>query len=77
MELLSLVQEALYIANPVEDSTDIILSGGYSTSSVLHYLTVIHVSGVPDPVSGLDYDDTVVIESSFQVPFPEHLSSRD
>ena len=51
-------------ANPVENSTDIILSGGYSTSTVLHYLTVIHVPGVPDPVSGLDYDDTVVIESS-------------
>ena len=51
-------------ANPVEGSTDIILSGGYSTSSVLNYLTVIHVPGVPDPASGLDYDDTVVIESS-------------
>ena len=31
---------------------------------MLHYLTVIHVPGVPDPVSGLVYDDTVVIESS-------------
>ena len=31
---------------------------------MLHYLTVIYVPGVPDPVSGLDYDDTVVIESS-------------
>ena len=31
---------------------------------MLHYLTVIHVPGVPDPASGLDYDDTVVIESS-------------
>ena len=31
---------------------------------MFHYLTVIHVPGVPDPVSGLVYDDTVVIESS-------------
>ena len=50
------------VTNPVEDNTDIIISGGYSTSSVLHYLTVIHVPGVPDPVSGLVYDDTVVID---------------
>ena len=52
------------LANPVENSTDINLSGGYSTSSVFHYLTVIHVPDVPDPASGLVYDDTVVIESS-------------
>ena len=52
------------VANPVENSADINLSGGYSTSSVLNYLTVIHVPGVPDSVSGLVYDDTVVIESS-------------
>ena len=31
---------------------------------MLHYLTVIHVPDFPDPVSGLVYDDTVVIESS-------------
>ena len=48
-----------------EETIGIVLSGVYSTSTVmLHYLTVIHVPGVPDPVSGLDYDDTVVIESS-------------
>ena len=53
------------VANPVENNTDIILSGGYALKAlVVHYLTVIHVPGIPDPVSGLDYDDTVVIESS-------------
>ena len=48
----------------MENNTDIIVSDECSTSFVLHYLTVIHVPGVPDPVSGLDYDDTVVIEST-------------